>query len=179
MLSSKNTVALPESGIIVRRSGKYQYVYKVLETFRNNKGQPTNKRRLIGRLAPDGQKLVPNDGYYELCGQDAATEFVPAFESVISIGSSFLATHILARLGVTRILEDVLGERRTYSVVTAAAYMACEGNVFEYVSDWCERSMIGGPALSPQKASSLFASLTHDEKMAFFREWVTTNAKPG
>ena len=55
--------------------------------------------------------------------------------------------------------------------------MMCEGNVFEHVSDWCERSMIGDPPLSPQKASSLFASLTHDERMAFFRKWVCANAK--
>jgi hypothetical protein len=177
MLSSKNTVLLPQSGIIIRRSGKYHYVYKVLETFRNDKGQPTNSRRLIGRLDSEGKRLVPNDSYYELYGPVTATEFVPAFESVISLGASFLVAHILSRLGAVRILEEALGGQRARAVLTAATYMACESNVFEHVSDWCERSMIGDPPLSPQKASSLFASLTHDERMAFFRGWVCANAK--
>jgi len=179
MLSTKNTVPLPESKIIVRRSGKYHYVYKVLETFRNDKGQPTNTRKLIGRLDSEGKRLVPNDSYYELYGFDTSTEFVPEFENVISIGAPFVVAHILLRLGATLILEKVLSIQRTRAVVTAATYMVCEGNVFEHVSDWCERTMIGAPSLSPQRASSLFASLTHKERMAFFREWVVVNTKQG
>jgi len=179
MLSSKNTVPLPESGIIVRRSAKYHYVYRVLETFRNDKGQPTNTRRLIGRLDAKSNMLVPNDSYYELYGTDTVTECAQVFESVISVGAPFLVAHILLRLGVTRILEEALGARRARFAITAAAYMACESNVFEHVSDWCERSMFGAPALSPQKASSFFASLTHDEKMAFFKRWVCANAQQG
>jgi len=130
-------------------------------------------------LDSEGQRLVPNDRYYELYGPDTVTEFVPKYESIISMGAPFLVSHILSRLGVVRILEEVLGNRRASAVLTAAGYMACEGNVFEYVSDWCERSMIGGISFSPQKASSLFASLTHDERMSFFRGWVSANAKQG
>jgi transposase len=179
MLSSKNTVPLPESGIIIRRNGKYKYVYKVLKTFRNDKGQPTNTRKLIGRLDLEGKRLVPNDNYYALYDSSTATEFVSVVESVVSIGAPFLIAHILSRLGATRILEDVLGCSRARSVITAAGYMSCVGNVFEHVSGWCERSMISGSTLTPQKASVLFASLTHDEKMAFFKSWVNINAKQG
>jgi hypothetical protein len=179
MLSSKNTVPLPEKGIIVRRSGKYRYVYRVLETFRNDKGQPTNSRKLIGRLDSEGIRLVPNDSYYELYGPDTRTEYTPEVESVISVGVPFLVNHILTRLEASRILEGALGNQRARSVITAAAYMASKGNVFEHVSDWCERSVLNGPQLSPQKASSLFASLTHDERMAFFKGWVSLNANSG
>ena len=183
MLSSKITVPLPESGIIVRRSGKYKYVYKVLEAFRNAKGQPTNLRRLIGRLDAGGKRLVPNDGYYEFYGTNVDTEAIveptPVIENVVSVGAPFLVAHILSRLGVTQILERAFGGGRAGAVMTAAAYMVCEGNVFEHVSAWCERSMIEGSPLTPQKASSLFASLSHSERMAFFRGWVSSNAKQG
>jgi len=177
MLSSKNTVALPESGIIVRRTGKYNYVYKVLRAFRNEKGQPTNTRKLIGRLNADGDRLVPNDSYYELYGPDTNTEFTPEVQSDVSVGVPLLMENILTRLGAKKVLEEVFGSRRACEVVTAASYMASEGCVFEYVSDWCERSMLGGSPLSPQKASSLFASVTHDERMKFFKGWVTANAQ--
>ena len=101
MLSSKNTVPLPESGTIIRRTGKYSYVYKVLDTFRNAKGQPTNTRRLIGRLTPDGGRLVPNDGYFELY-PDVGMECPPTSDGVVSVvsaGPHFLSGHVLARLG--------------------------------------------------------------------------------
>jgi len=179
MLCSKNTVAIPESGIIIRRTGKYQYVYKVTKAFRNEKGQPTNLRRLIGRLDSEGKKLVPNDSYYELYGAAVIPEFMPIPESVISIGPHFLVSHILSSLGVVRILEEVFGIKRARAIVAAATYMVCKGNIFEHVSDWCERSIIGEASLSSQKASSLFATIMHDERMAFFREWVSSHAKQG
>ena len=177
MLSSKNTVPLPESGIIIRRSGKYRYVYKVLDTFRNDKGQPTNSRRLIGRLDTTGNKLVPNDHYYELYDAGMEMEFTPMLERVVSAGPPLLVEHILSRLGVKSLLEDAIGSSRTTAVMTAAAYMVCEGNVFEHVSDWCERSMLGGQVLSPQQASCLFASLTHSKRMSFFQKWVSANTR--
>jgi transposase len=181
MLSSKNTVALPESGVIVRRSGKYNYVYKVLETFRNDKGQPTNTRKLIGRLDSDSKRLVPNDNYYELYGTNSEieTEHEPAYSNVISVGVHFLVENILTRIGVKKILEGILGENRIDKFITAVTYMTCEGNVFEYVPYWCERSIIGNSSLSPQQASSLFASLEFSERMAFFREWVALNRHQG
>ncbi|MCL1893446.1 MAG: hypothetical protein FWG02_04305, partial [Holophagaceae bacterium] len=120
MLSSKITVPLPESGIIIRRSGKYKYVYKVLETYRNAKGQPTNLRRLIGRLDVGGKRLVPNDSYYEFYGTDADTEAIvepmPVIENIVSIGAPFLVAHILSRLGVTQILEGAIGGGRAGAV---------------------------------------------------------------
>ena len=179
ILSSKNTVPLPESKIIIRRSGKYRYVYKVLETFRNEKGQPTNKRKLIGRLDSEGKRLVPNDSYYELYGHDVVSKLEISFDKVISIGTYFLVSHILSKLGAEAILNETFGEKRAGNIITAAAYMSREGNVFEHVSDWCERSMISNASLSPQKASSLFASITQVEKMAFFRGWIRANAKRG
>jgi len=60
-LPSKNTVDLPASGIIVRKTGVHKYVYKVLKTFRNAKGQPTNDRISIGKLAGKSGRLIPND----------------------------------------------------------------------------------------------------------------------
>jgi len=151
----------------------------VLNTFRNVKGQPTNTRKLIGRLDQSGARLIPNDSYFELYGPNASVEFMPEFASVINVVSLFLVSHILSRVGVMPLLVKVLGASRATEVLTAATYMVCEGNVFEHVADWCERSLIGGTPLSPQKASALFASLTHDERMAFFKSWIQAQAGHG
>jgi hypothetical protein len=61
------TVPAPDSGVVVDRIGKYRYVYKVLRTYRNEKGQPTCDRRSIGRLTEAG-RLIPNSAYYDFYG---------------------------------------------------------------------------------------------------------------
>jgi hypothetical protein len=179
MLCAKNTVPLPESGIIVRRSDKYNYVYKVMSVFRDNKGRPTNTRKLIGRLDPSGAKLIPNNNYYEFYGVKAETELELSYNEVVSIGAHFLVTDILSKLGVSEILVSSFGESQAKAICTAATYMVSEGNVFEYVGNWCERSMLGGVPLSPQKASALFASLEYEGRMAFFKKWVNANMSQG
>ena len=181
MLSSKITVALPKSGIIIRRTGQYKYVYKTLETFRNEKGQPTNKRKLIGRLDSTEQRLVPNDNYYELYEPELSMDSLieSGNASVVSVGVPFAVTATLTRLGVTGILNDVFDANRASAIMTAVAYMISQGNVFEHVAHWCEDSIVNGAVLTPQKSSALFASITHDERMAFFKKWISAVSPQG
>jgi hypothetical protein len=179
------TVAMPKSGIIVRRSGKYQYVYKVLRTYRNEKGQPTNERKLIGRLNEKGG-LIPNDNYYDCFPENAAktppsrssVEIIENIDHVRSIGASFLVSHMLSSLGVDSTLKDTIGVIRAESVLTAAAYMVSRGNVIEYIEDWNEGYSLM-KSLSPQEASRLFASITHADRISFFRRWVARNREEG
>ena len=174
-LNSKVQVPMPNSGIIIRSSGKYHYVYKVLETFRNDKGQPTNTRRTIGRVDKSTGMLIPNDTYYEYYS-DATVKTFPAFDSVRSIGATFLVGQVLKNLKITKILTDILGQAKAQYVLTAAIYMVCRGNIFARILDWCEGYTLCEAALSTQEASSLFASITHDERMAFFKSWVAIQA---
>jgi hypothetical protein len=172
MLSSKIKVPLPEKGVIVRRNGKYHYVYKVIRTFRNNKGQPTNTRLTIGRLDDASGMLVPNDTYWEHFN-NGTVEMLPTYDSVRSVGTSFLVTHVLESLGITAMLTGTLGLARASLVLTAALYIAARGNVFEYVTDFCEGFTLAEVPLNSQMASSLFSSITHDERMAFFKAWAS------
>ena len=122
---------LPDSGLIIRRSGKYQYVYKVLSTYRAENGQPTNTRRAIGKLDIDSGMLIPNDAYWEYYGdrpieaEATAPEPTPSFESVHSVGASFLVGRILESLGITDILRNVFGKVKAMAILTAAMYMVC------------------------------------------------------
>ena len=178
-------VPLPTEGIIIRRTGKYRYVYKVMNTFRNEKGQPTNTRVSIGRSDEESGMLIPNAKYWELYGETfpalAEEELFPnsstlpavGFESVHSIGATFLIGNILDSLGLYEILQNKFGQVRASCISTAVSYMACRGNVFEGVSDWCEGYTLHEPPLSSPSVSSLFSSITFAERMGFFREWVS------
>ena len=169
-LCSKVKVEMPKEGVMVRRSGKYRTVYKVVKAFRNGKGQPTNERITIGRLDEESGMLVPNDSYWEHYGA-GAIELLPSYDSVRSIGASFLTGKILEALGITEILSECLGQKRTGLAVTAVLYMAARGNVFEHVLDFCEGFTLHEHPLTSQKASVLFSSITYDERMAFFKAW--------
>ena len=180
-LCSQTKVPLPDSGLIIRRSGKYQYVYKVLSTFRTESGQPTNTRRAIGRLDIESGMLIPNDAYWEYYSNEPETEAAepepaPTFESIHSIGASFLVGRILESLGIPGILRSVFGKVKAMTILTAVVYMVCRGNVFEHVGDWCEGYTLQDSPLSSPGASTLFSSIDFGERMAFFRAWVALQA---
>lgn len=170
-LNSKIKVQMPATGIITRRSGKYNYVYKVLKAYRNDKGQPTNDRVCIGKLDAVSGMLIPNDKYYDYY-HDEDIEVLPAYDSIRSIGASFFFRHIFTETGLLAILEDVLGRKRAEQVFTACLYMACRGNVMEHVLSFCEQYTLNEAPLTSQSSSVLFASITHDERMSFFRAWI-------
>lgn len=179
-LSSKIKVNIPDKGVIVAKRNKYTYVYKVLKTYRNEKGQPTNDRVSIGRLDTDSGKLIPNDNYWKYyIEQKQELEVLPEYNSIRSIGCTFLLRKILDDLGVYRILYSCFGPERSEQLLTAALYMACRGNVFEHVLNFCEGFTLHEKPLTSQSASSLFASLTHDERMAFFKAWIEHQSPSG
>ena len=169
-LCAKVKVELPAEGVTVRRSGRYRTVYKVTKSFRNDKGQPTSERVSIGRLDEESGMLVPNDNYWEHYA-GTGIELLPAYDSMRSVGATFLLGKVLAGLGIKGILEGCLGQERAGLAMTAAAYMASRGNVFEHVLDFSETSTLHERPLTSQGASTLFASITHDERMAFFKAW--------
>jgi len=175
-LNSKIQVPLPKKGIIVRTNGSCPYVYKVTSTFRNEKGQPTNTRQLIGKLDPETGMLIPNDNYYtHFENTDVETppsSDFPSVDSVHSIGATFLIRCLLTDLGVTNILTEAFGATKANAIITASTYMACRGNVFEHVADWCETSTLHETPLTSKKASSLFSSITHADRMLFFKWWI-------
>jgi transposase len=172
-LCSKIQVDLPKEGITIRRSGKYQTVYKVTSAYRNYKGQPTSKRVTIGKMDDESGKLIPNDKYWQYYG-DTAIEILPSYDSVRCIGSVFLFTNILKSLGVVSILKKCFGKERGKEMLTAILYMACRNNIFEHVLDFCEGCTLYEKPLTSQSSSKLFSSITYDERMEFFREWVAT-----
>jgi transposase len=175
-LSAKLKVPLPSNGIIIRRSGRYHYVYKVIKSYRNNKGQSTNERISIGKLDEKSGLLLPNNNYWLHYEQDAI-ELLPSFDSIRSLGATFLITTILRSLQVEHILKSTLGPERAAQVLTVATYMVCGGNIMEHILDWCETYTLHETAMSDRQASALFASITHDERMAFFTSWAREHPK--
>jgi transposase len=175
-------VPVPSCGVIINRSGKYRYVYHVLRSYRDENGRPTNDRVTIGTLVPESDSMmIPNDRYYQYYSTNTDLVVPPArlqFHDFKSIGASFLVYQILQHLGVSRILNDVLGPLRTQFALTIATYMVCRGNVIDYIENWCDSYSLN-PIITPQKAHLFFPSITFKEKMAFFKAWLDLNDTGG
>ena len=176
---SQTKVPLPLSGIITRKSGKYPYVYKVIDSYRTESGQPTNKRISIGKLDIATGLLIPNETYWLHYGESINQEVLAdiSYRSVRAIGATFLVKSILDRHGVTALLEEVFGQSKAKHVLTAAIYMTCRGNIFERVSDWCEGYTFDESSLTSSTATRLFSSISYDERLQFFRGWVPMHSK--
>ncbi|MDR2353898.1 MAG: hypothetical protein LBF22_12245, partial [Deltaproteobacteria bacterium] len=176
-LDVKVQVELPSKGVIVRRTGDYPAVYKVKRYFRDEKGYPSSERVNIGKLDTTTGKLIPNARYFDFFGVDKSKIVVlPKYKPIISFGSAFLVEHIMDSVGLSEILTECLGEERSMKVQTAALYMAARGNVFENVLSYCEEYTFLDTPLASPSASQLFASITHEERMAFFKGWVAKNS---
>ncbi len=60
-------VDIPKNKVFVAQSGqnKIKYVYYILKSYRNDKGQPTGKTVSIGRYDEETGKLIPNDNFFK------------------------------------------------------------------------------------------------------------------
>ncbi len=60
-------VDLPKNKIVIVKSGKNQikYVYYILKSYRNDKGQPTSKTVSIGKYDEENNKLIPNNNFFK------------------------------------------------------------------------------------------------------------------
>jgi hypothetical protein len=164
---------MPAAGVVVRRSGPYHTVFKILRSYRNVKGVPTSDRIVIGKMDPETLMLIPNDNYWKFCA-DAVAEMdeAPRRGSVRSVGWAYLFSRISDDLGLTGILGDCLGEDRARLVLAAARRMAAGGDVSGRVPGCRGRFSLPEAPPTPEGASELFGSITPDERMEFFRTWL-------
>ncbi|MDR0355207.1 MAG: transposase [Deltaproteobacteria bacterium] len=168
---SKMKVALPTKGVAIRKNQKYATVFKVVRVAKNEKGTPTNERVAIGRLDETGSMLVPNKNYWSFY-PNGNIEILPRHNSIRSVGVAFLVDHILEYLGLKKMLLNTFGESRAEHIHAAVLHMTSRGNGFTKISDFFEEYSLYEPPLDSPKASALFASITYDERMRFFKKWI-------
>ena len=161
-------VDVPEHSVMVKNGDK-TYVQYTVRAYRNSKGKPTSERVSIGKLDTDSGKLIPNRRYYELFRDK---EQAIGFHKVQKAGTYAAFSGVAKQLGLTKLVQKHFGERAN-DILTVAHYMLCEGNVMYYLSDWQEENIsFSGKELSSAALSRLFSSISMDERMGFFHDWM-------
>jgi transposase len=172
-LNPRFQVEVPKTGVVIPKTAKYPYVYHVLRSFRNEKGQPTNEKVSIGKLDAATGMLIPNETYFKYYGDTTVVDVGPAYAGgeTFEVGVPFLTSFMFTSLGVDKVLVDALGSSRAARATTVASYMLAEGNVMSYLDEFCERTALTG-AMTDRDASRLFSSIGGVERMRFFKGWV-------
>jgi transposase len=158
--------------VLYRRIGDFPAVYLDLRSYRDDSGRPRSDRVCIGKQDPVSQKLIPNKSYYELVEPMPFIKLIPGSASLRHVGASFLIGRIMDSLGLTETLAKSLGSDRARLLQTAVLYMVARDNVFENVSHFCNSFMYSESPINSQLVSSLFGSITFDERMSFFQHWI-------
>lgn len=171
-LNENLRVPLPTKGIAYKRPKKdgAKYVYFTTASYRDKNGHPTNKRTAIGKLDEESGMLIPNNNYYKFF-PDTSVNFSP--NSIQDFGSIYLIDHILKKLNITDFLVDAFGHKLARNIELIASYMCLDSSVMFYLEDFCTSNFIrDNIILTSSKASTIFDSITHDDKMNFFKKWV-------
>lgn len=168
---------------VIQKVGTHQYIY-LAEGYRNENGQPRQKRKPIGKIDPvTGQKIYKPEYLAQLEGSvpltptgcsDSEKQFsVEDIQksSVRSYGTYYLYKKISERNGLVRALKESLSGCWT-EYFTLACYMVSTGEPLMYCEDWLkDTESYPVRPLSSQRISELLTALPAEGREAFYGNW--------
>jgi len=160
---------MPSSNVNVSQIGKYYYVYHIGKGYRNDKGKPTSRKLVIGKLADDGM-LIPNDNYFAVYPVSPPIHI--EIDSVLNFGDFFLLDTLAKDIGLARVLNNVFGDMGD-DILMLGIYMALTGQALYRCDGWCRETLTGRrKALTSQQISRILTDIDEPKRMDFFRAWV-------
>jgi len=175
--------------IVHQRVGKHTYLYESV-SYRNEKGEPRNKRKPVGKLDPVTGQPIYKLGYLDRMtteGLQADTGSVPASFAISDIrqssirdyGAFYLYQRLAEQLGLVGVLQKALPGCWD-EVFNLAAYLISTGDPFSYCEDWLastEAFPVG--LMSSQRISELLADITKDGRDDFYQLCYIAGASHG
>lgn len=130
---------------VIQKVGTHQYIYLAVG-YRNENGQPRQRRRPIGKIDPEtGQKVYKPEYLAELQRDGVQTDAMESKtlfseedirkSSVRSYGAFYLYKKIAERNGMISTLKEALPAQWA-EYFTLACYMVSVGDPLMYCEDW-------------------------------------------
>ena len=168
------------SSIVRLKNGDRIYLYESF-SYRNEKGQPRNKRLCIGKVDPATDQPIYKPEYLErMASAGHPVAHSPAVSFTIDdihrshireYGAFYLYRTLAERIGLLNVLRNAL-PYCWEEVFNLAAYLVSTGEPFSYCEDWLAstEALPVGPMTS-QRISELLANITKDERDDFHHLW--------
>jgi transposase len=171
----REAVEMPDKKITFKKSSNGTiYVYYTTRAYRNTRGNPTSDEVAIGKKDAQTGMLIPNKKYYEIFPDTHSTSF-PSQVGVTQIedyGNTFVLNRIANETCIIQTLEKCFPSKWK-DILAVAFYMLCEGNVMMYLEDWFVFTDVSFThAMDDRRCSEMFASISYQEQMNFFEEWI-------
>jgi transposase len=175
------------ASIVPVKVGKYTYLYES-KSYRNENGEPRNKRGLIGKADPiTGQHIYKQEYLDRMAaeGHPIPVQSLGASFSTDDIrrstirdyGAFYLFQQLAERMELLTALKKALpvcwGE-----IFNLAAYLISTGDPFSYCEDWLEstEAMPVGPMTS-QRISELLSGITQRDRDGFYQSWCSQRSE--
>jgi len=176
-------VPMPDKKVTFKTVNRIIYVYYTVRAYRNAAGKPTSDEVSIGKKDRATGMLIPNRRYFELFQGSTAISpsnqrFVETAKVVLPImaasyGTTYTLTETARSIKLDEILESCFPVKWR-QILAIAFYMLCEGNVMMYIDDWFDETVLPfTERIDDQQCSRMFASITYEERMSFFKEWAS------
>jgi transposase len=175
------------SSIVPVKVGKHTYLYES-DSYRNEKGDPRNKRKTIGKLDPvTGQPIYKPEYLERMVAEGKPVEIVQratsfslediARSTIRDFGAFYLYQELAEKMGLLTVLQKAF-PGCWEEVFNLAAYLVSSGDPFAYCEDWLSETeaFAVGPMTS-QRISELLASITQGERDSFYRMWCSLRSE--
>jgi len=169
------------SFVFEQKMGGHIYLFEAT-SYRNEKGQPRNKRIPIGKVNPQTGQRVYKKEYLERM-ETAGTPVLETETTPVSFthddiqgsvikefGAFYLYVKISEKIGLSEILAEVF-EDRYQPIFDLACYLVSTGDPMMYCEGWLEKTNAYPASLSSASASRLMESITDQERELFFAKW--------
>jgi hypothetical protein len=151
-----------------KRSG-ITYAYESVSRWDKEKQQSRSKRTLIGRVDKETGEIVPTRGTNKK-NKPTESNKAPVMSARYFYGATYLLDHIGEKTGIAADLQACFPNRYR-KILSVAYFMVLEdSSPISRFPKWGKlHKHPFGDAIPSQRISDLFASITEEEKLQFFR----------
>lgn len=174
------SVPIPKERVTYKKdkNGKPRRIYHVEKRYRNEHGTPTAREVAIGKEDPAHPgRMIPNERFKDFYSMPKDVIPLTAAQTVLMAGQIILLWNRAESLGLLDILDAVFSDK-AQELLSAAIYMACEGNVMMNLDLFIKESLLSDKVqLNSQRSSELFAAINDEQRMLFFEKWIARHKR--
>jgi transposase len=175
------------TSIVKQKVGKHTYLYESI-SYRDENGEPRNKRKTIGKIDPATGLPMYKPEYLERTAANGypieIARRVESFtiedlyrSSIRDYGAFYLYQEVAEQIGLLAALQKTF-PGVWEEVFNLAAYLISTGDPFAYCEDWlaATEAFAVGPMTS-QRISELLLSITQGERNSFYKMWCSLRSE--
>ena len=172
---------MANGSIVTQKVGKHTYLYESF-SYRNENGEPRNKRKPIGKIdTATGQPVYKSDYMERMAAEGKSVTITRRAEtfttedlfrsSVRDYGAFYLYKELSEQMGLLTVLQKAF-PGCWEEIFNLAAYLITTGDPFAYCEDWlaATEAYTVGPMTS-QRISELLAGITQERRNLFYQLW--------